>query len=651
MNAFCGWMAFGEPLAVAESRVEDRARAGRVAHALRDCDAVDVEQVSARGAAIAMTAGRLSARTTGRTGTSSPQDLSVFSDESILAIIAGTPRWNSSKLAGDAEVPGDASRFARQVHGQGIAALDALHDSFAVACIDARASRLLLAVDRLGTIPLYFAERGPVLAFGTSPTAVLAALDLPPVADWQAVQLFLAFSCIPSPYTGFANVRASLPGEYLWVEGSVRRRGRYWHPTFREYPPEATATHAELRERLAASVARSLAAGAAARHPAAFLSGGIDSTSILTLMTQSQGEVAHAYTLGHDGASTDERAYARIAAASVGAELHECVVTSDRVAAAIRDVAQGARVPCGNISAPSLLILTRQAAADGVTLMVGGDGGDELFAGNRSYQVQRTLARWQAIPPVLRQRVIEPLVRLIPPTVPMGRRARGYIRRASAPPADRLLNWRPLHEFGATRLLSDDLLSTLDLELPAVLLRESYQEVDAHTLLARHLATDWRFILHGNDLPRVRLACDLAGVALALPMLADDVVDVAMRVPAAERMTRSLRTFYKAAFRGILPREILDKPKQGEGIPVDQWLRRRGALQDTARAALESLRARRLVRASVLDRVIDSPTLGVEEVPAALLYLLVMLEGWLAHHVDAPARRAGLPGAAAPRTP
>jgi asparagine synthase (glutamine-hydrolysing) len=553
----------------------------------------------------------------------------IHRDGAELAIVAGAPSWRDPDMRERASRAGDASVFAQQVRLHGAQAVRALTDGFAVAWADTASRRMLLATDRIGTIPLHHSLDDGRLVFGTDVRAVAAGRRASPSLDLQATHDYFTFSFVPSPATIIRGIHALGPAEILWHEDGESRHIRYWRPDFLESATGSSATYEELRDVLARSVARCVAAGG----DGTFLSGGIDSTTILGLMTRETGGPVRAYSLGYADAATSELPYARLSARTFGADHRECILTGASLAGAIQDVAASFGAPTGNVAAPALLTVAGTASADGVAVMVGGDGGDELFAGNESYGLQATLGRWDRLPLAVR-RAVAAMVRATPESIPLARRARGYVRRASVQLPDRLLNWTAMFETEAEALFSPALLDAVDRNGPLAILRDAYAEVDSAAPLNRHLAVDWRFILHGSDLPRVRGACMLAGQEALFPMLADDVVALSTRIPVAQKMTTELRAFYKAAFRELLPSETVRKKKQGEGIPLAHWMATDSTLQQLMGDLLTSFRRRGVVRPAVIDELLDRPLFARSRFPVQLVYYMTTLEGWISRHVD-----------------
>ena len=610
VSGFCGWMGTRDP----ES--SSREPLSRMMRRLRLHPSLDAVVAIASGGAIGCVARQPAAH--------------IYREGAEFAAVAGTPGWRDPVLREQARREGDARVFARRVRQCGLEAVSSLSDGFAVAWGDSASRRMLLATDRLGTIPLHHSVDDDRLVFATDACAVADARREPPTLDLQAVHDYFTFTFVPSPATPFAEVRALGPAELLWHEAGETRCVRYWRPRFRDDTSGSPATdEEELRDVLTRSVERSVAAGGTAT----FLSGGIDSTTILGLMTRATRRPVKAYSLGYSDAPTSELAYARLSARTFGADHRECILTAASLTGAMQEVAASLDAPTGNVAAPALLTVARTASADGVATMLGGDGGDELFAGNESYRLQRTLGRWDRVPGAVRL-LVAAIVRASPQAIELARRARGYVHRASVPLPDRLLNWTPMFETDEESLFTPELLDAVDRSGPLARLREVYDAAETSAPLHRHLAVDWRFILHGSDLPRVRGACALAGQEALFPMLADEVVDLSTRIPAARKMTNELRAFYKDAFRDLLPAETVRKKKQGEGVPLAHWMATDSGLQQFMGDLLSSFRRRDVVRTAVIDALLDRPLFSRAGIPPQLVYYMVMLEGWLSQHID-----------------
>ena len=263
--------------------------------------------------------------------------------------------------------------------------------------------------------------------------------------------------------------------------------------------------------------------------------------------------------------------------------------------------------------------------------MLAGDGGDELFGGNSRYAVQRVFEFYHAVPRGLR-RWIEPMCEDGSPLrrIPGIRQASGYVRHSRVPMPDRLQSFNLLMQLDPARVLNADFLAQIDVDEPSRHMQATWDECQAPSLINRMLAYDWRYTLADSDLPKVRGAIEMAGLAVGYPLLSDRLTDFSMALPANWKLRRfKLRWFFKEALRGYLPDKIISKSKKGFGLPFGVWATRNPALKELAEDSLHSLARRGIVRADFID------TLLTEHLPAhpgyygEMVWILMMLEQWL----------------------
>ncbi|MCC7596260.1 asparagine synthase [Janthinobacterium sp. FW305-129] len=565
--------------------------------------------------------------------------------------------WGRPVLDGSAEDV--ACRLASLWLSRGVAACASLSGPFCLAILDAFSGSALLAVDRAGMHPLSYASNAQGLFFASSHDALLAHPSVRGALDPQALYHYLYFHMVPGPATAYLGQQRLLPGEYLHVRGGKQCKGSYWQLAFHE--PAAgrarasfAANKQEFLRLLRQAVESSL--GADGADTGAFLSGGTDSSTLAAIMGQVTGRPARTYSIGFDAPGYDEMAYARLAASHAGSIHHERYVTPNDVLAAIPAMAAIFDQPFGNASAIPAYYCARMAREDGVTRLLGGDGGDELFGGNERYAHQALLSQYERLPVILRQAIIEPLLfreRINQPWR-LGDKARRYIEQASLPLPARLDGYNLLLRHGYRTVLEAGFIDTIDPGVAPGCVNGAYWERQGQGLsqINELLALDMRFTLADNDLFKVRKACELAGVEAAFPFLHDAMVAFASRLAPRDKLDgRQLRPFFKRALAEILPPAIVRKKKHGFGLPFGQWLHSHAPLREFAFDNLTQLRGRGIVRPAFID---DLKGRLLAEHPAyhgTMVWLLLMLEQWLSQHPAALGALAGGFAASATETP
>jgi asparagine synthase (glutamine-hydrolysing) len=552
------------------------------------------------------------------------------------AIALGSPAFSDPSLAALAHASGPLAAWSAALRqsGPAQAALGASGD-FAVGLRD-DTGRTFLAVDRFAIQTLCyrlvdgelrFAERADLLA------------DTRPDLDGQALYDYLYFHAIPSPRTVFKDVHRVPPGHYVLYEAGQLTVAPYWLPEFQPLSgtPSFSALKAEFRELLQAAVRRQLGSG----KLACFLSGGTDSSTVTGLIREVTGQPAVSYSIGFEAAGYDEMEFARIAARHFGAEHHEYYVTPDDLVRSIADVAGSYDQPFGNSSALPAYYCAKVARDDGVTRMLAGDGGDELFGGNSRYAKQRVFDVYGHLPAALRSGLLEPVFERSPlGRLPLLKKGASYIEQAKVPMPDRLQMYNLLRRLGADAVLTPAFLDQIDQQAPARLQREVWSQARAAHEIDRTLAFDWRFTLAESDLPKVCGTTRLAGVEVGFPFLDQALLDFSMRLPPDYKLKGlKLRWFFKEALRDFLPEQIITKRKQGFGLPFGVWTTRHLGLRKLAVDSLASLAERSIVRPAFIRELIDRYLPEHPGYYGELVWILMIMEQWMQRH--APAFRVG----------
>jgi asparagine synthase (glutamine-hydrolysing) len=511
-----------------------------------------------------------------------------------------------------------------------LAAAAAQSGAFAVA-LDLGGGRAFLAVDRMARRTLCWRVAGGRLHASPQADALREADGQRAEIDPQAILDYLYFHAIPSPRTVFAGVFRLPPGHCaLFADGRVTVQP-FWRARFAPNPSLSfEPAKAEFRRLLESAVARQLDGST----PACFLSGGTDSSTVAGLIGKVAGTPAQSYSIGFDAQGYDEMAYARIAARRFGTRHTEYYVTPADLVQHIPRVAAGWDQPFGNSSALPSFCCALRAREQGVTRLLAGDGGDELFGGNSRYTMLGVFGLWGKVPAMLRKGLLEPFFGLdAVARTPLLKKGSGYIRQANTPMPDRLQNHNLLMRLGPDRILGEGLLAQVDLGAPLAAQREVWAEAEAACELDRNLAFDWRFTLAESDLPKVRGATAQAGVEVGYPLLDDALTDFSTTLPQDYKLRgRKLRWFFKEALRGFLPEEIIAKPKHGFGLPFGVWALQHPELATMARESAMAVAERGVVNKAFADRLFGSLLAEHPGYYGELVWVLMLLEQWLRRH-------------------
>ena len=543
-------------------------------------------------------------------------------------LLLGNPRTGAPQTAA---LRGDALAewLLREFEARGIGALSALNGPFALVIVQADAQTALFATDKVGVQPLYYSATPRCVMFSTSLAAFRRHPTTRPTWRPQSVFDYLYFHVVPGPRTIYAEVERVEPGCAVTVGGGVAAARRYWTIGYSNESGAASseAQQAEFRRVLEQSVAVSSAED---RSVGCFLSGGTDSSTVSGTFGRLSGRGARTYSIGFDVPGFDEMRYARIAASHFGTDHHEYYVTAADVVDLTPRIAETYGSPFGNASAVPTYYCARMARADGIELMLAGDGGDELFGGNQRYATQRMFALYDALPDGVR-RVVEPIALNLPFSERVWplRKIRRYVEQASVPMPERLEGYNYLHHFDLHAMFESDFLSSVAPDLPRSERRAHYDAADARSALNRMLALDLKYTLADNDLPKVSVMCGLAGVDVAYPFLQDEMVALSAALPDVDKVRGTrLRPFFKDALSGVLPPEIIAKQKHGFGLPIGDWLATDARLSTMAADLLSTLKRRGIVQSRFIDDLLGVRLREHAKYYGGFAWVLMMLETW-----------------------
>ncbi len=549
--------------------------------------------------------------------------------DGVLAAIAGFPRWKDPDLVAVARGLGHAAALAEAYRRRGEALVEEILGAFSLAVIDPARDTVVLALDRIGQQHLYYSQGPEGLVFGSSADLVLAHPAVGREIDSQAVFDYVYSHHCPSPGSIYRQVRKLEGAQRLIFRDGKAEVERYWQPEFRE----DTSPREDLAERLRNAVFDAVARfGEAGGTVGAFLSGGLDSSTVAGALARASPGMARTFSIGFPVQGYDELAYARIAAEHFKTRQFDYYLTPDDAVAAIPSIAAACDEPFGNSSALPTYFCAKLAKAHGVDLLLGGDGGDELFAGNARYAKQQWFEPYGALPGRVRNG-LEAGLRALPAALtgrfPAQKIAR-YVEQARVPLPDRLHDYNFLHRVAPAEVFAADFLAAIELDAPLAAQRECYGRLPEASALNRMLYLDWKITLHDNDLVKVNRMCELAGISVAYPMLDDEVVELSCRVPSRLKLRRGkLRWFYKQAFGGFLPEAILRKSKHGFGLPFGIWLKEHPPLRDLAYDSVSQLKRRAYFLPGFIDAAIRMHRSGHSGYYGELIWILMMLALWL----------------------
>ena len=554
----------------------------------------------------------------------------IAARDGMLAAISGDFEWRDAELRAVAERDGAGQALLHGYAQKGTDVLCVIAGAFSAVVTTDTGDVRLLATDRTGSQPVAYAEVDGGIVFGPDARTLQAHPQVGKNIVPQAIFDYIYFHFVPSPESVFERVQRLLPGQSLAYRNGKLSISTYWSPHY----DERYAGHSfdDLRDELRSLVRESVRQAVDGKKAGAFLSGGVDSTTITGVMSEVlEGQPVRTYSIGFDVEGYDELSYARIAARHFGAEHTEYLVTPQDIVEAVPQIARYYAEPFGNSSAVPSLCCARLARQDGIEVLLGGDGGDELFGGNERYAKQKLFDFYARIPGVLRKGVLEPLLtgsRFGNSVAPI-RKARSYVEQALVPMPERLQTYNFLNRFTPDQVFERSFLETISEQHPLSLLTGVYDNVRAESIVDKMLGLDLKFTLADNDLVKVGGACDLAGVAVAYPLLSDKLLEFSAGLPPAMKVKgQVLRHFFKKAYTGFLPEQTLSKSKHGFGLPFGEWAVNDPALSTFVRDNVATLKARKLFRSSFVDEVMEKHLPEYPQYYGTIVWLFLMLEQW-----------------------
>jgi asparagine synthase (glutamine-hydrolysing) len=473
------------------------------------------------------------------------------------------------------------------VHGYeawGPGLLDRLEGMFAFSLYDSETQRLLLARDPMGIKPLFLARDGRAVAFASEIQALFESPVSTGALDHDALSQYFVFGFVPGPETAFTDVETLQPGTMALVDENGIERERYYAPSREQRSVGFDSAASELRSRLERAVEKRLMSDVPL---GAFLSGGIDSSIVVGLMSEFSDEPVRTFTVGFEDAVFDESWAAREVAAFHGTDHHEVTVDPDAVREVIPSVIDRLGQPFADPSLLPTFVVARETARD-VTVALSGDGADELFAGYEKYRGEYAGRYYRRLPRVVRRGLVEPSIRRLPAgrgsdRAEFVRKARKFLRAGETDPVHRHLDWLRYPDEAAMAAVPDGGMAaargTLDAE---------HQRLDGDgDALSRMLAVDTTFGLPNQMLTKVDLAGMYNSLEVRVPFLDTAVVEYARSLPLSYKITaRDRKRILKRAFDDILPTAIENRGKQGFDVPVGEWIK--GPLADAFESAVRA---------------------------------------------------------------
>jgi len=512
--------------------------------------------------------------------------------------------------------------------------LQRLNGMFAMAVYDLKQKRLLLARDRLGIKPLFYCERNGSLAFASELDALLRSGLVRKRIDPSALDAYFSFLYIPAPDCIFEDVRKLRPGEKLVFENGKAALTRYWRLAFNIDNAWTLDAAAERYLELLADAVRLQRVSDVPLG--AFLSGGVDSSTVVGMLSRVGPEPVKTFTIGFEDAAVDEIRYARTAAKYFHTDHSEEILRPDMVDVTSRLVRHFGEPFADSSAVPTWLV--SKLARSSVTVALSGDGGDELFAGYTWLHMNRNVATYRRVPKFVRS-----LLDLALHCVPGSRRI-AKLRRFSR---DSFLDPRASLRRRET---------CFDADMRAFLYHREWRErvvADATDRFEEHAGDgpvspdDWMLYqdsvmyLPDDILTKVDRMSMAHSLEVRVPLLDHRIVEFAATVPFALKLRGGVSKYVaKHAVRDLLPKELLQQRKQGFAIPVHRWFREdlRALFQDLVLS--EDARCSEYLNPRVIRGVLKNHVTRQEDY-GHHLWTILMLEQWLRYVEVTPTFASG----------
>jgi len=576
----------------------------------------------------------------------------LFNEDGSVSVIANGEIYNFRDIRNQLEGKGHVFRTNSDIEviphlyeERGADFVLGLRGMFAIALWDRKKQLLILARDRIGIKPVYYAHLREHLVFGSEMKAILASGLVGDGAEMDSEALidFLTYQCIPAPKTIFKRVRKLEPGHILLCRPGGVRSACYWKLTRKPVEP---LSEKAAREALLAKLEEAVGIRLISDVPlGAFLSGGIDSSTVVALMSRITGRAVECTAVGFEHEKLSELEYAREAARHFGAEYHEYVVKP-----AALDIVEKLVFHFDEPFADASMVPTyyvSQVTRNHVTVALSGDGGDESFAGYRRYYFDLLENRLRRrIPKLLRKTLLGGLAAVYPKGdyLPRVLRAKTLLENLSRDPLEGYFGTRST--FGRSMLgnaLSKGLLQESGGYDPAVVMADHFRAAGGEDPLWRIQYVDFQTYLPDDILTKVDRMSMAVSLETRVPLLDHELVEFVASLPSGLKLKgRTGKYILKESVRGIIPERIVDRTKMGFVLPISDWFREESGDKLRELVLGSRARARGLFDFQFVERMWKLHRKRVREL-APQLWALVVLELWHRMYVDGAEWRKFVP--------
>jgi asparagine synthase (glutamine-hydrolysing) len=565
-------------------------------------------------------------------------DQPLFNEDRSVVVVLNGEIYNYRELRTELEKAGhvfatrsDTEAIVHLYEDLGTNCVSRLRGMFAFALWDSRRRQLLLARDRLGKKPLFYALKRGTLWFGSETRAILEDAAIERKVDFEAIDSFLQLLYVPAPFSAFAALRKLPPAHTLiWRDGQIRV-DRYWRLSYRRGDvTEESEAHELIRRHLLEATRLRLRSDVPL---GAFLSGGVDSSAVVAAMAQQTSRVK-TFSIGFDVDEYDETPYAREVAKLFSTEHHELRVEAKAMEVLPRLVWHYGEPFADSSAIPSFYL--SELTSRHVTVALNGDGGDENFAGYTRY-LPRRADRFLALPRLVRA-ALATIAAAAPGASESSFRTRfeRAARVSLLPPRDRYARMMAyFDERERTDLYTPEFREALGHSPTASkAITDFYEASDGEDEVSRLLDVDVQTYLSGDLLVKMDIASMAHSLEVRSPLLDHELMEMSAALPGHLKLNGGMtKKIFKDALRIWLPGHILDRGKAGFAVPISKWFR--SELRELPREVLldpDSLR-RGFFREERLRALIDAHQSGNWD-NSHKLWALIQLELWLSTFID-----------------
>jgi asparagine synthase (glutamine-hydrolysing) len=520
-------------------------------------------------------------------------------------------------------------------YGEGI--FNRLNGMFALALWDCTKQRLYLARDRYGKKPLYFWHQGSTFVFASELKSLVRHPEVPREIDPKGLSRYLLYEYVPAPHCIYKGIRKLLPGHFLCFGNGVSSAKKYWSIDFtaQKVPEDDQAVQETLIRKLRESIARRLMSDVPL---GVFLSGGIDSSAIVALMSGLMpAEKIKTFSIGFAEKSFDESGYARQVAKLFGTDHHEQTLTPRTMIDILPEVWSFLDEPFADASVIPTYLLS-QFTRQSVTVALGGDGGDELFAGYDPFLAHRLAWIYDWMPHLIHSRLVEPLAEKLPVStgnMSLDFRIKQFLKGIPYPVPIRNQVW--LGSFSKEeqpQIFRKDFLSSLNGFDLYQDIYDSCREMRFRDQTEEIIYLYSRFYLADDILTKVDRASMATSLEVRAPFLDVEFAEFVNSLPSRYKLHGYARKYLlKKGLEKILPRDILYRKKKGFGIPLSEWLK-----NDLRNLVLEVFSPERIRRAGIfnppaIEAMVDQHLKGKKD-NRKQIWTLLMFEMWQENHLE-----------------